>query len=72
MSRMKTPDDRLTALEIRAAEQENTIEDLSGQIAEQWKVIEALRKKLDALTERFLTLEGQTAPEVPITKPPHW
>lgn len=72
MSRMKTPDDRLTMLEIRAAEQENTIEDLSGQIAEQWKVIEALRKKLDALTERFLTLEEQTAPEVPVTKPPHW
>ena len=69
---MNTPDDRLTTLEIRAAEQEHTIEDLSGQLAEQWKVIEALRKKLDALTERFLTLEEQTAPEVPVTKPPHW
>lgn len=72
MSRMKTPDDRLTTLEIRAAEQEKTIEELSGQIAEQWTIIEALRKKLDALTERFLTLEEQSAPDVPITKPPHW
>ena len=69
---MNTPDDRVTRLEIRAAEQEKTIEELSGQIAEQWKTIEGLRKKLDALTERFLTLEEQVAPEVPVTKPPHW
>jgi SlyX protein len=69
---MGTADDRLTTLEIRAAEQEKTIEELSGQIAEQWKTIEGLRKKLDALTDRFLVLEGQTAPEVPVTKPPHW
>lgn len=64
--------DRLTALEIRAAEQEKTIEELSGQIAEQWKTIEGLRRKLDALTDRFLVLEEQAAPDVPVTKPPHW
>ncbi len=64
--------DRLTTLEIRAAEQEKTIEELSGQLAEQWKTIEGLRKKLDQLTERFLTLEEQVAPDVPVTKPPHW
>ncbi|MBX3583045.1 MAG: SlyX family protein [Rhizobiaceae bacterium] len=64
--------DRLTTLEIRAAEQEKTIEELSGQLAEQWKAIEGLRRKLDVLTERFLTLEEQVAPEVPVTKPPHW
>jgi SlyX protein len=69
---MTTSDDRLTTLEIRAAEQEKTIEELSGQIAEQWKTIEALRRKLDALTDRFLALEEQTAPEAPVTKPPHW
>ena len=34
---MIMPADRLTTLEIRAAEQEKTIEELSGQIAEQWK-----------------------------------
>ena len=69
---MGNADERLTALEIRAAEQEKTIEELSGQIAEQWKTIEGLRKKLDALTDRFLVLEEQTAPDVPVTKPPHW
>ena len=65
-------DDRLTTLEIRAAEQEKTIEELSGQIAEQWKVIERMERKLAALTDRFLALEEQAGPEVPITKPPHW
>lgn len=64
--------DRLVALEIRAAEQEKTIEELSGQLAEQWKVIDRLQKKLDALTERFLELEEQASPEIPVTKPPHW
>ncbi|TIT22962.1 MAG: hypothetical protein E5W70_10270 [Mesorhizobium sp.] len=69
---MTKPDDRLTTLEIRTAEQEKTIEELSGQIAEQWKVIERTQRKLDALAERFLALEEQAAPDVPVTKPPHW
>ncbi|RUU23807.1 hypothetical protein EOD10_04015 [Mesorhizobium sp. M7A.T.Ca.TU.009.01.3.2] len=69
---MITPADRLTTLEIRAAEQEKTIEELSGQIAEQWKVIERMQRKLDALTDRFLALEEQTGDEVPVTRPPHW
>ena len=69
---MTATDDRIIALEIRAAEQEKTIEELSGQIADQWKTIERLQKKLDTLAERFLALEEQSAPETPITKPPHW
>ena len=69
---MIMPVDRLTTLEIRAAEQEKTIEELSGQIAEQWTVIERMQRKLDALTNRFLALEEQSAADVPITKPPHW
>jgi SlyX protein len=69
---MNPAPDRLTMLEIRIAEQERTIEELSGQIAEQWKVIERMQHKLDTLTERFLALEEQSAPDIPITKPPHW
>jgi SlyX protein len=72
IQRMITTDDRQTALEIRSAEQEKVIEELSGQIAEQWKVIERLQHKLDALTDRFLELEEQSAGEIPVTKPPHW
>jgi SlyX protein len=69
---MVTPADHITALEIRAAEQERTIEELSGQIAEQWKIIDKLQKKLDALVNRFMTLEEQVQSDVPVTKPPHW
>ncbi|MBZ9653838.1 SlyX family protein [Phyllobacterium lublinensis] len=64
--------DRLTRLEMLVTEQEKIIDDLSGQVAEQWKVIEAMRRKLDALTDRFLVLEEQTAPDIPVTKPPHY
>lgn len=63
---------RLTQLEILAAEQEKTIGELSQQIAEQWKTIDKLQRKLDALTDRFLELEEQASPDVPVTKPPHW
>lgn len=65
-------EDRLAALEMRAAEHERTIEDLSGQIAEQWTIIERMQKKLDTLTDRFLALEEQTAPAFEAAKPPHW
>lgn len=69
---MSAEDQRLARLEMIVTEQERTIETLSGQVAEQWSTIEALRKKLDALTARFLELEEQVAPDVPVTKPPHW
>jgi SlyX protein len=69
---MNPAPERLMMLEIRIAEQEKTIDELSGQIAEQWKVIERMQHKLGTLTERFLALEEQSAPDIPITKPPHW
>lgn len=69
---MTTPADRLTTLEIRIAEQDRIIEELSAEIARQWKVIERLQKKLDALTDRFLVLEEQTAPPIEAAKPPHY
>jgi SlyX protein len=64
--------ERMTRMEMLVTEHEKTIDELSGQIAEQWKVIEGMRRKLDALTDRFLVLEEQTAPDVPVTKPPHY
>jgi SlyX protein len=69
---MIMPADRLTTLEIRAAEQERTIEELSGQVTEQWKAIDRLQKTLDALADRFLALEEQAAPPIEARKPPHW
>ncbi|NMG40395.1 hypothetical protein GRZ55_14200 [Chelativorans sp. ZYF759] len=69
---MNTDDDRLTRLEIMAAEQDRTIEELSGQIAGQWREIEALRQKLDLLTKRLMEVEANASPDIPVTRPPHW
>lgn len=65
-------EDRFVELEVRLAEQEKTIEELSSVVADQWKTIDQLSKKLTALTNRFLLFEEQTAPDIPVTKPPHW
>ncbi len=69
---MADGEERFTALEIRAAEQEKTIDELSAQLAEQWATIERLQKKLDLLTERFLSLEEQAIAPAEATRPPHW
>ena len=69
---MSDEQSRITALEELVAYQAKTIEELSDQVAEQWKVIEQTRQKLDRLTERFLTLEEQTLDAPAITKPPHY
>jgi len=63
---------RIIALEETVAYQTKTIEELSDQLAEQWKVVEQTRAKLDRLTERFLSLEEQSLDAPAITKPPHY
>ncbi|WP_321384773.1 SlyX family protein [Rhizobium sp.] len=69
---MADEDERLIRLEETVAHQAKTIEELSDQLADQWKVVEQVRAKLDRLTERFLNLEEQSHDAVPITKPPHY
>lgn len=65
-------EERLVKLEELAAHQAKVIEELSDQLAEQWKVMEQTRAKLDRLTERFLSLE-ETSLEAPaVTRPPHY
>ncbi len=63
---------RLVTLEELAAHQAKVIEELSDQLAEQWKVLEQTRAKLDRLTERFLTLEESSLDAPAITRPPHY
>jgi len=64
--------DRITRLEETVAHQARTIEELSDQLAGQWKVNEQMRSRLDALIERFLTLEEQAREAAPVTRPPHY
>lgn len=63
---------RIAELEIRVTEQERIIEELSYTVAEQWKKIDSVQQKLNALTERFLTLEEQSQADISVTRPPHW
>ncbi|MCR5857752.1 SlyX family protein [Mesorhizobium sp. J428] len=70
MSREK--DERLTSLEVLAAEQERTIQELSAEIGKAWKTIDDLTRRLDAMSLRLTGLEEATAPEIPVTRPPHW
>ncbi len=65
-------ENRIVALEETVAHQGRMLEELSAELAEQWKVNEQIRKKLDRLTERFLELEEQTLEAPAITKPPHY
>ncbi|MBB3386905.1 MULTISPECIES: SlyX family protein [Rhizobium] len=69
---MSDEQSRITKLEETVAYQAKTIEELSDQLAEQWKVVEQTRQKLDRLTERFLTLEEQSLDAPAVTKPPHY
>jgi len=65
-------EERIIALEETVAHQLKVIEELSDQLAEQWKVVEQTRAKLDSLTERFLSLEEQSLDAPAITRPPHY
>ncbi len=65
-------DERLEKLEVLVVEQERTIEEMSSVIARQWSEIEMLSKKLELLSRQYIALEERTAPETPVTKPPHY
>ncbi|MBW9068663.1 SlyX family protein [Agrobacterium pusense] len=65
-------ENRIIALEETVAHQVKVIEELSDQLAEQWKLVEQTRAKLDRLTERFLSLEEQSLDAPAITRPPHY
>ena len=72
MTTKDTQAERIARLEEHVAHQANTIEELSDQLTEQWRVVEQLRSKLDRLTERFLVLEEGSLDAPAITRPPHY
>ncbi len=61
---------RIDALEMRAAYQDQVIEDLNRAIIDQWKQIDGLKRQLAELLDRVQDVEdGPAAPERP---PPHY
>lgn len=64
-------DNRLVTLEELVAHQSLQIEELSDQLAKQWKTIDKLTRKLDDLSDHYSDLDDQIG--VPAaTKPPHY
>ena len=69
---MQKNDENIDAMEEMLAHHEQTIEDLSAQLAKQWIVISTMETKLLALTKRFVTMEENSSPAPHISKPPHY
>lgn len=71
MNDVKTLGDRIDALEIRLAFQDETIETLNKTITAQWHQIDALTRQLAALNERLQEAEAN-APGAANEPPPHY
>jgi SlyX protein len=63
---------RVDALEMRATEQERTIEDLNATILAQWKEIEELKRQLARLGAQMQELEAHGPAGEPEPPPPHY
>ena len=71
MSDTKLLGERIDALEIRLAFQDETIEALNNTITAQWQQIDALTRQLAALNERLQEAEAN-APAATNEPPPHY
>ena len=69
---MTSEADRTIKLEEEIAHLTITNEELSSEIALQWKRIEELEKKLFKFENRFMALEESVDNPIEVTKPPHW
>jgi SlyX protein len=67
----KTLSDRIDALEIRLAFQDETIETLNKTITAQWQQIDALTRQVASLNERLQEAENN-APGATDEPPPHY
>ena len=71
MSDAKALGERIDALEMRLAFQDETIETLNQAITAQWKQIDALTRQFAALTERLQEAEANS-PAPANARPPHY
>jgi uncharacterized coiled-coil protein SlyX len=71
MSDARALGERIDALEMRLAFQDETIETLNQTITAQWKQIDALTRQLTELKERLQDAEN-SAPGPVNERPPHY
>lgn len=70
---MTSMDDRLNALEIKVAHQEEQLGDLSEMVSNQWNLIEKLGGLVSKADARLESLESNTSiPSLSDEKPPHY
>ena len=68
-----TDAERLEALEVRAAYQDQVIEDLNQTITAQWREIERLQRQLGRLEDQVNeSLAAAGSPNLPEPPPPHY
>lgn len=72
MSETKTLTDRIDALEIRLAFQDETIETLNVTITAQWQQIDALTRQIAGLNERLQQAESNAPGAAVDPPPPHY
>ncbi|EJN14234.1 hypothetical protein PMI42_02202 [Bradyrhizobium sp. YR681] len=68
---IKSLGERIDALEMRIAYQDDTIETLNQTITAQWKQIDALTRKITELGDRLQEAEA-SAPGAVSERPPHY
>ncbi len=62
--------EKIADLESRLAQQEHTLDELSGVVAEQARVIDLFREQLRRLTDRVLHVEDTVPGKGPDEPPP--
>ena len=65
-------EDRVTRLEEEIAHLRHTNDELSGELAKQWKHIAKLENAITLLESRISGFENQLGDPAENTKPPHW
>ncbi|MDE1173678.1 MAG: SlyX family protein [Parvibaculaceae bacterium] len=70
MSGEKTPGERIDALEMHLAHQDQIVEELNKTIAMQWRQIDELTRKLTQLGKHVLELEDKAGAMPPVDRPP--
>lgn len=63
---------RTDALEATVAYQAEAVEDLNKTITEQWKIIDALKRGFDMLSDRVQEAESRSRQGAPEPPPPHY
>lgn len=69
---MTSDQDRITKLEEEVTHLARTNEELSSELAGQWKRMEVIEKKFLHLETRFASVEDSLEQPAENTKPPHW